>query len=123
MDLTQPSTPHSVVLVHGPWGFQRRLQDMGVEVSVPDLPSHRLPHAGLLDDVEEGKTAIRSSTPPTCVAGWPYGADVIGIAAKGEADAARLVYGSSVPQKNTLTPATAVHTGHLHPCDPRLAPS
>ncbi|MCX2750089.1 alpha/beta hydrolase [Arthrobacter sp. MI7-26] len=106
MDASRPSTPRSVVLVHGMWGrpgdwqwVQRRLEDRGVGVLVPDLPSHRLPDAGFLDDVEEVKAAIRSSAPPTCVAGWSYGADVIGVAAEGEANVARLVYVSSVPQK------------------------
>lgn len=100
MDASQPSTPRSVVLVHGMWGrpgdwqwVQRRLNDRGVEVLVPDLPSHQFPDAGFLDDVEEVKAAIRSSAPPTCVAGWSYGCDVVGVAADGEENVARLVYG------------------------------
>src|SRR5690348_8367494 len=101
----QSSVPRSVVLVHGMWGcpadwrwVREILEARDVEVIVPDLPSHRSPNAGLLDDVEVVRSAIRSASPdPTVVAGWSYGCDVIGVAADGES-VARLVYISSVPQ-------------------------
>jgi pimeloyl-ACP methyl ester carboxylesterase len=81
------------------WRWVRDLLEAhGVEVLAPDLPSHRLAGAGLLDDVEKVKSAIRSATrTPVVMAGWSYGCDVAGVAA----DAGgiwRLVYVSSVPQ-------------------------
>lgn len=99
-----PSVPRSVVLVHGMWGVpedwrwvRALLEEKGVEVAAPDLPSHRFADAGLADDVEEVRAAIRSmGRSPTVLAGWSYGCDVAGVAADGES-MARLVYLSSVP--------------------------
>jgi pimeloyl-ACP methyl ester carboxylesterase len=58
------------VLVHGLWGnpddwrqVKRLLQDAGVHVRTPDLPSHRSPTAGLADDAAEVRDAIRSCAP------------------------------------------------------------
>ncbi|GHG50112.1 hypothetical protein GCM10012320_18420 [Sinomonas cellulolyticus] len=95
-----------MVLVHGMWGAPQdwqwvrdRLAARGVEVVVPDLVSHRVPGAGLLDDVEVVKAALRSlGRGPIVVAGWSYGCDVAGISAAGHESVARLVYVSSVPQ-------------------------
>ena len=102
---TASNVPLSVVLVHGLWGnpgdwqwVARLLEDKGVSVLCPDLPSHRLEGTGLLDDVEAVKTAIVGCQGPTVVAGWSYGCDVVGIAAHGMGNVARLVYVSSVPQ-------------------------
>ncbi|KHL05600.1 alpha/beta fold hydrolase [Sinomonas humi] len=69
----------------------------GFDVVAPDLPSHRL-NAGLLEDAEEVKSAIRGCAGPVVVAGWSYGGDVIGLAAAGEENVVRLVYVSSIPQ-------------------------
>ena len=62
-----------------------------------DLPSHREPTAGLLEDAAEVKAAIRSAIPPVVVAGWSYGGTVVSVAAEGEPSVSRLVYVSSVP--------------------------
>ncbi|GAB2734499.1 alpha/beta fold hydrolase [Sinomonas soli] len=105
MDAAPPLVPRSVVLVHGMWGVpddwrwvQRILTSRGLHVATPDLPSHRDPAAGLLDDVAEVNSAIRACTGPVVVAGWSYGCDVVGVAAEGQGNVARLVYVSSVPQ-------------------------
>ena len=104
MDTPQSGPPHSAVLVHGGWGnpgdwqwVRRILEANGFDVAVPDLPSHRL-DAGLLEDAEEVRSAIRGYAGPVVVAGWSYGGDVIGLAAAGEQNVVRLVYVSSVPQ-------------------------
>lgn len=104
MSTDQASRPRSVVLVHGMWGVpgdwqwvQRLLEEHGVQVSVADLPSHRRSDAGLLDDVEEVRAMLRTAGAPTVAVGWSYGCDVIGVAAAGEPNVARLVYVSSVP--------------------------
>jgi pimeloyl-ACP methyl ester carboxylesterase len=80
------------------WRWVRALlEEKGVEVVAPDLPSHRFPDAGLLDDVDEVRAAIRTAGwSPTVVAGWSYGCDVAGVAADGE-NVARFVFVSSVP--------------------------
>ena len=94
----------SVVLVHGLWGNPQDwrwvvalIEDAGAAVVVPDLPSHRTPEAGLLEDADEVRAAIRKAVPPVVVAGWSYGATVISIAADGEPSVTRLVYVSAVP--------------------------
>ncbi|WP_138444689.1 alpha/beta hydrolase [Sinomonas susongensis] len=104
METTQSKSQRSAVLVHGTWGnpgdwqwVRRILEANGFDVAVPDLPSHRL-DAGLLEDAEEVKSAIRGYAGPVVVAGWSYGGDVIGLVAAGEQNVARLVYVSSVPQ-------------------------
>lgn len=102
------SLPQGVVLVHGLWGvpedwtwvrreLERRHPD--VQVEVPDLPSHRLPDVGLLADAVEVREAIVASPAPTVVVGWSYGTDVVGLAAHGMPNVARLVYVSSPPLK------------------------
>lgn len=97
--------PRGVVLVHGLWGVpedwtwvQQALERQpDLQVVTPDLPSHRLPDAGLLDDADEVRTAIAASPAPTVVVGWSYGTDVVGIAAHGMQNVGRLVYVSSPP--------------------------
>lgn len=102
----QGDSPRGVVLVHGLWGspgdwawVRRALEGHDLEVVAPDLPSHREPDAGLLDDVDEVRAAILSSPAPTVVVGWSYGCDVVGIAAHAMPHVARLIYVSSVPLK------------------------
>ena len=92
------------MLVHGGWGnpddwFQvrRLLEDAGVQVQTPDLPSHRSASPGLADDAVEVRNAIRSCAPPVVVVGWSYGGTVISMAAAGEPSVTRLIYISAVP--------------------------
>ncbi|MFF2344413.1 esterase/lipase family protein [Pseudarthrobacter sp. NPDC058119] len=107
MDDSLGVTPKGVVLVHGMWGVpedwawvRRELESQpGLSVVTPDLPSHRSPDAGLLADAEEVRAAIASINAPTVVVGWSYGCDVVGIAAHGMKNVARLVYVSSPPLK------------------------
>ncbi|BCT77109.1 hypothetical protein SCMU_29510 [Sinomonas cyclohexanicum] len=119
----QLRAPGSAVLVHGMWGVPEDwrwvrgiLEGRGVEVITPDLPSHRSPGAGLLDDVEEVREALRRvSRGPVVAAGWSYGCDVMAIAADGER-VARLVYVSSVP----LPAHPLVRDGTLFDGSPQL---
>jgi pimeloyl-ACP methyl ester carboxylesterase len=39
-------------------------------VITPDLPSHRTPTAGLAEDADEVRHAIRASAPPVAAVGW-----------------------------------------------------
>jgi pimeloyl-ACP methyl ester carboxylesterase len=94
----------SVVLVHGLWGnpqdwlwVSELIEHAGAVVVAPDLPSHRYPQAGLLEDADEVRAAIRAAVRPVVVAGWSYGGTVISIAADGEQSVTRLVYVSNVP--------------------------
>jgi len=94
----------TAVLVHGLWGnpedwrwVRELVRDAGAVVVAPDLPSHRAPRAGLLDDAEEVREIIRGAIPPVVVAGWSYGGMVISVAADGEPSVSRLVYVSAVP--------------------------
>ena len=87
------------MLVHGAWGnpgdwqwVQRPLENRGVHVSVPDLPSHRSASAGLAEDAKEVRAAIQGSPSPVVVVGWSYGGTVIGPAAMGESSVVRLIY-------------------------------
>jgi pimeloyl-ACP methyl ester carboxylesterase len=96
----------SAVLVHGGWGnpddwrqVGRLLEDAGVHVRTPDLPSHRSATAGLADDAAEVRDAIRSCSPPVVVVGWSYGGTVISMAAAGEASVTRLIYVSASPMR------------------------
>ncbi len=105
METTAEFLLGTAVLVHGSWSnpgdwqwTRRLLEDRGVHVETPDLPSHRRLDAGLLDDADEVRDRIRSSPGPVVVAGWSYGGDVIGIAADGEPSVVRLVYVSAAPQ-------------------------
>ncbi|KQT01250.1 hypothetical protein ASG23_06655 [Cellulomonas sp. Leaf395] len=92
-------------MVHGAWGnpsdwlwVRRPLEAGGIHVVAPDLPSHQSATAGLKDDSEAVRAAIRACDPPVVVVGWSYGGDVITAAADAEPDVAGLVYVSSVPR-------------------------
>ncbi|HEV7185127.1 MAG TPA: alpha/beta hydrolase [Leifsonia sp.] len=98
-------SPASAVLVHGSWGrpddwrwVRQLLEERGVSVATPDLPSHSLADAGLTDDVAIVREAFLASPRPTVAVGWSYGCDVIGVAADGVDGVTRLVYVSSAPQ-------------------------
>lgn len=93
------------VLVHGLWGnpddwrwVRRPLEDAHVQVITPDLPSHRTPMAGLIEDAAEVRDAIRACAPPVAAVGWSYGGSVIGVAATGDASVSRLVYVNDIPR-------------------------
>jgi pimeloyl-ACP methyl ester carboxylesterase len=108
----------SVVLVHGGGGdpndwrqVRRLLEDAGVDVRTPDLPSHQSATAGLADDAVEVRDAIRSCAPPVVVVGWSYGGTVISMAADGEASVVRLIYVSAVPMPPTDQPGSTVDLG------------
>jgi pimeloyl-ACP methyl ester carboxylesterase len=77
------------------------LEQRGLQVAVPDLPSHRSSDAGLLADAEAVREAIRSSPAPRVVVGWSYGGTVINVAADREAGIARLIYVASPPRAVT----------------------
>ena len=93
----------SAVLVHGGWGnpedwqwVRKLLEDSGVQVVTPDLPSHRSATAGSKEDAEEVRRAIRSCPGPVVAVGWSYGGSIISVAADGE-DVRHLVYVADVP--------------------------
>ena len=95
----------SAVLVHGLWGgpvdwrwVRGLLEDANVRVITPDLPSHNTPTAGLAEDAEEVREAIRACTPPVAAVGWSYGGSVISLAAAGEGSVSRLIYISDIPR-------------------------
>jgi len=95
----------SAVLVQGLWGWpedwrwvRRLLEQSGLRVSAPDLPSHRTADAGLLEDAAEVRGAIRSSPRPVIAVGWSYGGSVISLAAVGEDSVSHLVYVSDIPK-------------------------
>ena len=94
----------SAVLVHGRWGnpgdwqwVKRLLENQGVRVSAPDLPSHRFTSAGLAEDANEVRRAIRSYPAPVVVVGWSYGGKVIGLVAEEDSSVIRLIYVADVP--------------------------
>ncbi len=102
----------SAVLVHGLWGnphdwwwVRQHLEGVGVEVRVPDLPSHRSSDAGLEEDAAEVRRIVGTSRAPVVLAGWSYGGDVISVAAIGPSSVARLVYVAAVPSLPEGTPA------------------
>jgi pimeloyl-ACP methyl ester carboxylesterase len=93
----------AAVLVHGLWGnphdwrwVKGLLEDANVQVITPDLPSHRTPTAGLVEDADEVRQAIRASDPPVAAVGWSYGCSVISLAAAGEESVSRLIYVSDI---------------------------
>jgi pimeloyl-ACP methyl ester carboxylesterase len=94
----------SAVLVHGRWGnpgdwqwVKRLLDNQAVHVSAPDLPSRRLISAGLAEDANDVRAAIRSCSAPVVVVGWSYGGKVIGLAAEEKSSVIRLIYVAAVP--------------------------
>ena len=68
------------------------LEDANVRVITPDLPSHSTPTAGLAEDAEEVREAIRACAPPVAAVGWSYGGRVNSLAAAGEGSVSRLIY-------------------------------
>lgn len=74
------------------------LVDAGVEVVIPDLPSHRSPTAGVEEDVAEVRRAVSGLVKPVVLVGWSYGGKVITRTAAGEPPIAHLVYVSSIPE-------------------------
>lgn len=94
----------SAVLVHGGWGnpedwrwVRQLLESAGVHVEAPDLPSHRSADAGLEEDAEEARQAIRACPAPVVAVGWSYGGAVIGAAVTGEPSVIRLLYVAAIP--------------------------
>lgn len=94
----------SAVLVHGGWGnpedwrwVRQHLESADIHVQAPDLPSHRSADAGLEEDAEEVRQAIRGCPAPVVAVGWSYGGVVIGAATTGETSVIRLLYVSAVP--------------------------
>ena len=95
----------SAVLVHGLWGnpddwhwVRGLLEAAHVQVIAPDLPSHRTPMAGLVEDAAEVRDAIRACAPPVAAVGWSYGGSVISVAAAGEGSVSRLIYVADIPR-------------------------
>ena len=95
----------AAVLVHGLWGnphdwrwVKGLLEDADVQVITPDLPSHRTPMAGLVEDAAEVRDAIRACAPPVAAVGWSYGGSVIGVAATWDASVSRLIYVNDIPR-------------------------
>ncbi|NAZ86070.1 alpha/beta fold hydrolase [Kineococcus indalonis] len=95
----------SAVLVHGAWGgpqdwhwVRRLLQDAGVRVHTPDLPSHRGPDAGLPEDAEHVRAVLRAASPPVVLVGFSWGGDVIGVASHGEEGVRHLLHVASCPR-------------------------
>jgi pimeloyl-ACP methyl ester carboxylesterase len=101
---SDPRRPRSVVLVHGTWSgphdwrwVTELLEQAGVRVLAVDLPSHSSADAGLLEDGEAVRAAIRACEPPVVVAGWSSGGESMDLGAEGEPDVARLVYVACYP--------------------------
>ena len=93
------------MLVHGLWGkpedwgwVRRLLEDADVHVITPDLPSHRTLTAGLAEDANEVRDAVRGCVPPVTAVGWSYGGSVNSLAADGEGPVSRLIYISDIPR-------------------------
>ena len=79
------------------WRWVRKpLEDHGVRVVAPDLPSHRSTTAGAAEDADEVRSAVRACPSPVVVVGWSYGCTVISVAADGE-DLRHLVYVADIP--------------------------
>jgi len=76
---------------------ERLLTEANVEVSIPDLPSHRSTLGTAADDAAEVREAIRACSGPVVVAGWSYGGRGISMAAEGEAAVVRLIYVADIP--------------------------
>ena len=96
----------SAVLVHGLWGFpddwqwvKRLLEAENILVATPDLPSERSTSAGLAQDADEVRQAIRSCVPPVVVVGWSHGGPVISVGAAGESSVVRLIYIGEIPRR------------------------
>ena len=102
----------SAVLVHGLWGYpddwhwvRPLLEAEGIQVVTPDLPSERSSSAGLADDADEVRRAIRACAPPVVVAGWSHGGPVISMAAARESSVIRLIYIAEIPRRQIEDPS------------------
>jgi pimeloyl-ACP methyl ester carboxylesterase len=109
---SDPKTRGSAVLVHGLWGFpddwqwvRPLLEADNIRVLTPDLPSQRSSSAGLADDADEVRRAIRACAPPVVVAGWSHGGPVISMAAAGESSVIRLIYIGEIPRRQIEDPS------------------
>jgi pimeloyl-ACP methyl ester carboxylesterase len=94
----------TAVLVHGAWSnphdwtwVREGLEQHGVRVLVPDLPSHRLSSAGLTDDAAHVARIAAGSPGPVVLVGWSYGGRVISVAGDRLPTVRRLVYVGDVP--------------------------
>ena len=94
--------------MHGLWGFpddwqwvKRLLEADNIVVATPDLPSERSTSAGLADDADEVRQAIRSCVPPVVVVGWSHGGPAISMGAAGESSVSRLIYIGEIPRRET----------------------
>lgn len=103
---TGPSSSRgTAVLVHGTWAgphdwrwVRTLLEDAGVEVHAPDLPSHHDASAGLAEDAAAVRGVVEHAARPVVVVGWSYGAEVVSVAADGLSDVTRLVYVADTPR-------------------------
>jgi pimeloyl-ACP methyl ester carboxylesterase len=77
---------------------RRLLEDADVQLITPNLPSHRTPTAGLAEDANEVRDALRGCVPPVAVVGWSYDGSVSSLAADGEGSVSRLIYISDIPR-------------------------
>jgi pimeloyl-ACP methyl ester carboxylesterase len=59
---------------------------------------HRTPTAGLCEDADEVRHAIRVCAPPTAAVGWSYGGSVMSLAAAGEGSVTRLISIADIPR-------------------------
>jgi pimeloyl-ACP methyl ester carboxylesterase len=94
----------SVVLVHGLWSgpYDWRwvtplLERADARVLAVDLPSHSSPDAGVREDGDAVRAAIRDCDPPIVVAAWSAGDASMEFGADGEVGVARLVYVACSP--------------------------
>ncbi len=93
-------------MVHGLWGLpddwhwvKRLLEAEDIVVATPDLPLERSTSAGLAEDADEVRRAIRSCLPPIVVVGWSHGGPVISMGAAGESSVIRLIYIGEIPRR------------------------
>lgn len=117
----------SAVLVHGLWGnpedwfwVRGLLEDRGVLVDTPDVPSHQSAASGLDEDAEAVRRAIHSSPRPVVVAGTSYGCTVMSVAAAGEGSVAHLIYVADVPrlgESERADSSWADEDPHIHALD------
>jgi pimeloyl-ACP methyl ester carboxylesterase len=97
----------SAVLVHGTWGHPGDwawvapfLEQRAVEVRAVDLPSHRVPGAGLQDDADHVRQVAAGCRAPVALVGWSYGGRVITVAGRGaDPRTTALVYVSAIPDQ------------------------
>ena len=102
--------------MHGLWGFpddwqwvRSLLESENSLVATRDLPSQRSTSAGLAEDADEVRKAIRSCTPPVVVVGWSHGGPVISMGAAGESSVIRLIYIGEIPRREIEDPSWIYH--------------